>query len=503
MENHNNENNTCGRCGAQFQGIKCPQCGLVMCENIIDNVDLKKNLFNTALLLLMDKKMISKEDRLDNAYISFFYLLASKDKEVDNVLAAFKIVTALDEFYFNVNGKSMQVLKSDGKEEYEREFYNVRKIHKITDTNKNDYELPIIALKNFEQVECKHCHSLTNPYDILCNNCHLHIANDYPTYYQDFIYNVSFENNVTYNITFVVPNNLKVTGNGSGGYFTLMDEVGPKFISYKFFNRSVFDNSNDKKFEDKKEEIYLERQLKSKFVQKENENVLFVSEVKFADNLYAIMEYQINDAKSKNIYNERDIKRYLAILYSVAINGNGYVDKFVDEKSDSNLISNINSNKKKLGGIIGLLVIIALIVGVILFGVKKETKMVLKTFDRLIVSVPDNYKEHSQLDLSNTSILNFDNEKCKVQLKKSTKFQKYNFDTSTYNENNYTPEELYSGVVLEERTINGIIWYYHSPKSGNYIYDYINKNLNYQVNITSSDDEYCRVNDIIDSLIIK
>ena len=368
-----NDYDICGRCGAQFQGIKCPQCGLVMCKNIIDSIDIKKNIVNSALLLLIDKNMISAEDKMNTAIASFYYMLASKDKEKDNIVAAFKIVTAINEFYFNLNGKSLQLLDASGKDIYEREFNNVIKIHKIniSEADKSNYELPIIALKDFEQVECKHCHLFTAPYDILCNNCHFHIANDYPTYYQNVTFNISFENNDEYNITFCVPKNLKIVDNGSGGYFTLMDEVGPSFISYKFFNRSIFYHSTDKRIGETRKEIYFGKELKTEYVQKENGNVLFTSEIKFSDNLYGIMEYQINNAQSVDVYNERDIKKYLAILYCVVINGNGYVDKVIDEKSDDNSASNIstNNNKKSLSGIFGIVILIVLIVGgIILFG---------------------------------------------------------------------------------------------------------------------------------------
>ena len=129
--------------------------------------------------------------------------------------------------------------------------------------------------------------------------------------------------------------------------------------------------------------------------------------------------------------------------------------------------------------------------------------MILHTFDKLIIRVPDNYKKHSQLDLYSTSTLDFDNEKCKVQLKESTKFQYYDFTTGKNIENNYTKEELYNDITLDEKIINGETWLYHNDKTGQYIYDYIYKNVNYQVTINSSDDEYCRVTDIVNSLIVK
>ena len=140
------ENNICGRCGIQFSGIKCPQCGLVMCKNIIGEKQIKLNFLNEALNLLMDKKLIPDGVNFNDAYADFYYLLASRDD--GSIIAAFKIVTTNYVFYFNYN-KTLQYLKPDGKEMYEEVFNDVIKIHKITDTNSSEYRVPISDLKDF------------------------------------------------------------------------------------------------------------------------------------------------------------------------------------------------------------------------------------------------------------------------------------------------------------------------------------------------------------------
>ncbi len=147
MDNFYGENITCGRCGAQFSGIQCPECGLVMCENIIGAKDVKLNLLNAALNLLMDQKLIPDGVDFNDAYADFYYVLASKDD--NSVLAAFKIVTSNYTFYFNYN-KTLQYLKPEGKETYEEAFNDVIKIHKINDIGSAEYKVPISDLKDYK-----------------------------------------------------------------------------------------------------------------------------------------------------------------------------------------------------------------------------------------------------------------------------------------------------------------------------------------------------------------
>ena len=158
--------------------------------------------------------------------------------------------------------------------------------------------------------------------------------------------------------------------------------------------------------------------------------------------------------------------------------------------------------KRSIMGIGSMLLILALIIGGAML-INSKVKLIDKTFKQLSFKVPSNYVEHVPLDSGYSSSTYYDNKKCELSLKYSSKFQTYNFDTASYDENNYTVDELYEEVDLEEKVINGSKWYYHKDAKGNYVYDYINKNIKYTVSITSNDDNYCYVNDIIESLNIK
>ena len=308
-----NDNNVCGRCGALVQGIECPQCGLVMCKDIITNLHLKLKLLNSACNLLMDRNLIPAGVKLNGTYASFYYLLESCGSDHE-ILGAFKIIAPNYTFYFNYNN-TLQYLKPEGKDLYEREFNNVRNIHKIHDSemNNSNYRVHIEALKNYAEVACNRCQTLINPYDIVCSKCQTYFGNNYPNFFKNLTLMVNFDNNMGYYITLNIPNNLDVVDDGSNsGYLTLVYNLGPAFISFKFYNQSLF--AHTKNLIQSQEMVYFGKNIKKGYAQFENGDVIFTSEMQFNDSLYGKMEYQINNAKSINMYNENDFIKYLAIL---------------------------------------------------------------------------------------------------------------------------------------------------------------------------------------------
>lgn len=158
--------------------------------------------------------------------------------------------------------------------------------------------------------------------------------------------------------------------------------------------------------------------------------------------------------------------------------------------------------KRSIMGIGSILLILALIIGGAML-INSKVKLIDKTFKQLSFKVPSNYVEHVPLNGMNNSSIYYNNKKCELSLNYSSKLQNYNFDTASYDDNNYTVDELYEEIDLKEKMINRNKWYYHIDAKGNYVYDYINKNIKYTVSITSNDDNYCYVNDIIESLNIK
>ena len=164
-----NEFNVCGRCGTQFQGIECPGCGLIMCNNIIDNLEMKKRLLDTAISFLKNNNLITNDDQIENSIANFYYIISSKSD--GSISAAFRINTATREIFFNYVNSSLQFLKPEGKEMYEKAFNDVIKSQRINDrdTNRAAYQVPISILMN-PTVECKNCHNMINPYDIICKN---------------------------------------------------------------------------------------------------------------------------------------------------------------------------------------------------------------------------------------------------------------------------------------------------------------------------------------------
>lgn len=158
--------------------------------------------------------------------------------------------------------------------------------------------------------------------------------------------------------------------------------------------------------------------------------------------------------------------------------------------------------KRSIMVIGSMLLILALIIGGAML-INSKVKLIDKTFKQLSFKVPSNYVEHVPLNDMNNSSIYYNNKKCELLLNYSSKSQTYNFDTASYDDNNYTVDELYEEIDLEEKMINKNKWYYHIDAKGKYIYDYIDKNVKYTVSITSNDDNYCYVNDIIESLNIK
>ena len=506
----NNENSVCGRCGAQFSGVKCPECGLVMCKNIITDKTTKLKLLNSACNLLMDRDFIPKDVKFNDAIASFYYLLESKDD--GSVIGAFKIIAGDHEFFFNFNN-TLQYLKPDGKEMYESEFNKVVRLHKINDTSSKEYKVPIVALKNYAEGECRQCHKFINPYDVVCSKCGHYFANDFPNYFNDLTAALSFENVGDYTAVFSVPNNLDVVDDGKdSGHITLMHNELPSFISFKIYAHNFIDNMNN--IMDLKEDEYLGKKIKKGYLKFDNGDIIYTSEVPLKDGLYGKMEYQIGNAKSKDEYDENEFKKYLAILFNIKISkGATYVKENNNSENINNNYNDTNNNvsvkplttkKTKISMIIGgLLLVAAIVAGVLLFG-KKGIKMETVQFDDLTISIPNNYNIDKPILGAYVSVGSYDNDKCEVELHKNVRIEKLDIDTLERTKDYFTKEEVYETYSIEdEKTINGKTWYYHSINDRRKEYIYINDETQYRVTVDYEDAEYCKVNDIINSMKIK
>ncbi len=89
-------NKTCRNCGAKVKGKKCHDCGYELemdkpFKNVITNKTYKENVADTALSILIDKKLISKEKDLKHLVVEFGYLLLPDNTE--DLCALLKIIT--------------------------------------------------------------------------------------------------------------------------------------------------------------------------------------------------------------------------------------------------------------------------------------------------------------------------------------------------------------------------------------------------------------------------
>lgn len=101
LDNNNKErykmtNKICRNCGAKVKGKKCPKCGYDIeidkpFQNVITNKTYKENVADTALSILIDKKLISKDKDLKNLKVEFGYLLLPDNTE--DLCALLKIIT--------------------------------------------------------------------------------------------------------------------------------------------------------------------------------------------------------------------------------------------------------------------------------------------------------------------------------------------------------------------------------------------------------------------------
>ena len=139
------------------------------------------------------------------------------------------------------------------------------------------------------------------------------------------------------------------------------------------------------------------------------------------------------------------------------------------------------------------------------YSVKREDVKELskEEVNETLASRPDGFEELYKVYSDNNIVSLKDTLTYEAEGRKIESSLIYDFETATYNENNYSIDELYDGVDLKDIIINGNKWYYHKDDKGKYIYDYINKNTKYNVSITSNDDDYCKVNDIVESLNFK
>ncbi len=498
----NNEKNVCGRCGAQFEGIKCPECGLVMCEDIIDDNNAKLKLLNTACNLLMDRDLIPKDVNFNEAIASFYYLLKSKDD--GSTIGAFKIIANDHEFFFNLNN-TLQYLKPEGKEMYESEFNKVVRLHKIKDAGSKKYKVPIEALKNYAEGECKQCHKFINPYDVVCSKCGHYFANDYPNYFNDLTTAVSFDNGDDYTVILSVPNNLDVVDDGKdSGHITLMHNEKPSFISFKIYGHGFIDNMNN--LMEPKEDEWLGKKIKKGYLKFDNGDIIYTSEVSLKDGLYGKMEYQIGNAKSIDDYDESEFRKYLAILFNAKIS-KGSPNVVINNNTNSNDVSvkPLRTKKTKIGMIVGGLLLLALLIagGVLLFGKKSDT-METYQFKDLTISIPSSYTEDEPILGKYLSTGGYGNDKCEVEFYKEVKADDFDYDTAQRTKVYYTKEEIYEKYSIEdEKTINGKTWYHRKINERRDEYYYINDDVLYRIVYDYDDKEYCKVDEILNSMKIK
>ena len=503
----------CGKCGTAFNGVKCPNCGLVMCKDIINNNEIKLKLVNEAYALLMRMNLVGEGVKLDDSYASFYYMLQSLDREDGDIIAAFKIIGSNVEFYFNYNN-TLQCLKPEGREMYEREFNEVRRIHRVTDNELNNpaYKVSVYELKNYSSGVCKNCNSNVNPYDIICNNCQRYLVPDFPNDFKPYTLKVSLSNYANntqgeYFVTLSVPNNLSLTQSDSN-YLTFVNNKGPAFISFRIIPSKGLNPTNLVQY---KEEMYLGKQVCSGYQRFQNGDIIYISEVQINNDMYGIMEYQIGDAKTIEQYNEFEFKRYLAILIYANIGGNGYVDN----NTTNNYDNNIPSEKKKgdSGLIIGIIIgVLVLLVGGYFAYTKLFSKPTIKiepyTFQEVLtIDLPSDYEVE---DTFNSDSLgwyqaNLRKEHCYLSLDKKKAPQKYNYETGKSEDQVYTTEGLVEDGQLEEKTINGKKWYYRE-KGTIYEYYYIDEKdprFFYKIELIAADSVYCKINEIINSATIK
>lgn len=493
---YSNERNTCGRCNTEFQGPICPNCGLVMVKDVISDKGLKKELLYQACKLLTKFDAVPKGVDIDKGYIDFYYMVASKDD--NSVIAAFKMVIDQHELFFNYNNDSLQFLKSEGKELYETEFNKFRNLHHIVDTsaNNSDYIMPISTLKEPQEIKCKGCGNIINPYDVTCKTCGRNFYEDFPDFFQVLIMKMTFDDGKN-NISCPVPNNLKAVEMGENGYYTAIINDKPARVSYKMFREGFIDKSPNLIKEIKKYNR-LGKEIKESFCQFQDGAVIYIGEVKLADNLFAKMEYEITDAKDPSVYDNDDFRKYLDILcYAEITDGTEEV-----QKNEPKVQTNEPNQKKNLmSAIIGIVLVFAIIAGIFVVPfMNKGITMKNETFKDMTLTIPSNYKKGEILDLSSYTSLNYYNNNCRVQLTKNTIPRRYNFETHTYEKSTRTPESLYENITLEEKTINGKTWYYHSKGSGNYVYDYLDEDANYTITILSDNDDECMVDTIVNSI---
>ena len=90
------DNKICRNCGAEVSDKKCGECGYEMevekpFKNIITYKNYKENVADTALSILIEKKLISKDKDLKHLTVEFGYLLLPD--ETADVCGLLRIVT--------------------------------------------------------------------------------------------------------------------------------------------------------------------------------------------------------------------------------------------------------------------------------------------------------------------------------------------------------------------------------------------------------------------------
>ena len=145
------ENIICKSCGTQFTGEVCPKCGYninisKLFENGITNKKYKEHLADSALAILVNNKLISKEKDFKHLVVEFGYLLLPDNH--DEVSAVLKVVIPKKMFrnekifYFGVQkGKIMLLNESFNEAMFRKVSNDMLTMHKVdlNTINRNDY----------------------------------------------------------------------------------------------------------------------------------------------------------------------------------------------------------------------------------------------------------------------------------------------------------------------------------------------------------------------------
>lgn len=111
-------------------------------ENIITDIERKKQLATSAIYLLVNENKMKLEE-IEGTKAEFAYLLASYNK----VVALFKIITVNGETYYFSTNDNNELFAIESSKINDELFYETQtemfKLHKITNYDKKDYTMII------------------------------------------------------------------------------------------------------------------------------------------------------------------------------------------------------------------------------------------------------------------------------------------------------------------------------------------------------------------------